>query len=161
MQAPNLHLNNCSVARVFELIGEWWSMLLILELFSGSTQQSEFKNNLGISSSILSNRLNKLMKHDLVERFPLDSSDNRFGYRLTDKGRALLPAFVALHQWGNQWLEWPDGPALRIIEYASQKDIPPLRLRNEQGEMLFGGDIRLVADTGADALMASRFANRR
>ena len=134
-------------------------MMIILEMFFGTCRFDEFQAQLGISRSILTNRLNKLTKHGLVRKQALSSEAKRQGYFLTDKGRDLLPALVALHQWGNQWLEWPNGQPLHILDYEHGEEVPPVRIRNKHGDMLLSGDLRLVPGDGADAALKARFLN--
>lgn len=151
---------NCAVARSLDIVGEWWSMMIILELFCGTNRFDEFQQNLGISRSILTNRLAKLLKHDLVKKLPLNKEGKRQGYFLTDKGRALLPAVVALHQWGNQWLDWPGGKPLHIVDDATRQEVPPLRLRSVEDELLQASDIRIRAGDGADDKIKARFGTQ-
>ena len=61
---------NCSIARALEAVGEWWSMLILREAFMGSRRFSDFQRNLGIARNILSARLSKLTRHDILRRVP-------------------------------------------------------------------------------------------
>lgn len=157
MTKLSFETRNCAVARSLDIVGEWWSMMIILDMFAGSCRFDEFQQRLGISRSVLTNRLNKLVKHNLIAKKPLNATAKRQGYFLTDKGRELLPALVALHQWGNQWLDWPKGQPLYIVERESGKELPPVRLHNEDGHILMGGDLTLVAGEGADKSLNDRF----
>lgn len=161
MSKLSLSSRNCAVARSMDVVGEWWSMLIILELFSGSSRFDEFQSNLGISRSILTNRLNKLVKNQVVRKLKLNTESKRQGYFLTDKGRGLLPALVALHQWGNQWLDWEQGQPLYIVDYESKQEVPPIRIRDQNGEMLLGSDLQLVPGEGADEEIIRRFGPTR
>jgi DNA-binding HxlR family transcriptional regulator len=107
---------NCSVARTLAVVGEKWTMLLIREAFYGVRRFVDFQANLGIARNLLSTRLSTLVDHDILcrEAYREPGSRPRQEYRLTDKGRALFPALVALMQWGDTYLADPAGPAVVI-----------------------------------------------
>ena len=50
---------NCSVAQTLEVVGEWWTMLIIRDAFLGVTRFDRFHERLGISRNILTDRLRK------------------------------------------------------------------------------------------------------
>ena len=90
---------NCSLARTLEVVGDWWTLLIVRDAFLGVRRFGDFQKSLGIAKNILAMRLERLR-----QRHP---GARRIGkapvYQLTDKGRALLPAMVALMQWGDKW----------------------------------------------------------
>src|SRR5436309_898053 len=94
----------CSIARALELVGERWTLLIVRDaLFAGVTRYSEFQENLGIATNVLKARLDGLVAGGIMERRPSDGQADLFEYVLTDKGRALAPALVALTEWGDRW----------------------------------------------------------
>ena len=48
---------DCSVAQCLEVVGEWWSMLIIRDAFLGVRRFDDFQTRLGISRNILNVRL--------------------------------------------------------------------------------------------------------
>ena len=72
----------------------------------------DFTERTGLSEPITSARLRELVGAGLLRREPYQDpgARTRRGYRLTDQGAELLPALVALMQWGDRWLQ-PDGRA--------------------------------------------------
>jgi DNA-binding HxlR family transcriptional regulator len=94
----------CPIAQSLEVIGEWWSLLIIRDAFFGVTRFDEFQENLGIARNILTNRLDTLVAAGVMERRPYDEGRERYDYVLTDKGRALWPVLVTLRQWGDRWM---------------------------------------------------------
>ena len=52
---------DCSVAQCLEVVGEWWSMLIVRDAFLGVTRFDDFQRRLGISRNILNERLNTLV----------------------------------------------------------------------------------------------------
>jgi DNA-binding HxlR family transcriptional regulator len=103
---------NCSIARTLELVGERWSLLIVRDaLFAGSTRFTEFQRSLGIATNILQKRLDSFTEAGLMRQQKYSDQSELHEYVLTDKGRALAPALIALTQWGDEWAA-PDGPPI-------------------------------------------------
>jgi len=92
---------DCSVAQCLEVVGEWWSMLVVRDAFLGVTRFDAFQERLGISRNILQQRLARLVDAGVLRREPYCEHPRRYDYRLTDKGRDLWPVLTAMRQWGD------------------------------------------------------------
>jgi DNA-binding HxlR family transcriptional regulator len=102
----------CSIARALEVVGERWSLLIIRDaLFAGSTRYSEFQRGLGIATNVLQDRLDGFVDAGLMLRQRVAEQPAAYEYVLTEKGRDLGPALIALTQWGDRWAA-PDGPPI-------------------------------------------------
>ena len=95
---------NCSVARALEVIGEWWTLLILRDAFLGVTRFEEWTERLGIARNMLSTRLDTLIETGVMERKVYDEARDRADYVLTEKGRALWPVLVTIREWGNEWI---------------------------------------------------------
>jgi DNA-binding HxlR family transcriptional regulator len=95
--------NRCSLPAALEAMGERWSFLILRGSFNGLCHFEEFQSELGIARNILANRLSRLVGHGILERRAVAADRRKIEYRLTEKGRALLPTMVALRQWGERW----------------------------------------------------------
>jgi len=104
----------CSVARTLEVIGEWWTMLVIRESFNGVRRFDDFQGRLGIARNVLAARLQRLVDHEVLERRQYQDRPPRWEYRLTEKGRDLYPVLLAMLAWGDRWTAGDDGPPLRL-----------------------------------------------
>ena len=91
----------CPLSATLGLVGEWWTLLILHDAFDGYTRFDEFQANLGISSSLLTSRLKRLVANGLLERRQYQEHPPRHEYVLTDLGRSLRPVIVALAAWGN------------------------------------------------------------
>ena len=60
----------CSVAQCLEVVGEWWSMLVVRDAFLGVTRFDAFQKRLGISRNILQQRLARLVDAGVLRREP-------------------------------------------------------------------------------------------
>ena len=104
---------NCSIARALDVIGEWWTLLVVREAFRGVRRFDGFVERLGIAPNILTARLRRLVEHGILEERPYQERPPRVEYRLTAKGRDLYPTLVALMQWGDRWV-LPGGARVEV-----------------------------------------------
>lgn len=103
----------CSIARALEVIGERWSLLIIRDaVFGGATRYSDFQRRLGVATNILKARLDGFVEAGIMQRHKYSEQPELYEYRLTDKGRALAPALVALTEWGDRWATDGEPPIL-------------------------------------------------
>ncbi len=101
----------CPIARTLEIVGEWWTLLIIRDALMGARRFEEFKTT-GIADNILTSRLKKLVEQGLLERRLYQERPARYEYLLTEKGHALAPIVLALRSWGRQWTEGADSSAI-------------------------------------------------
>ena len=94
----------CSVARTSDLLGDWWTPLVLREIFFGTTRFDDIQRALEIGRNVLTDRLKRLTREGLVERQPYQDRPPRFEYRLTEKGRDFYPVILAIVRWGDRWL---------------------------------------------------------
>ena len=108
---------NCSVAQCLEVVGEWWTMLIVRDVFLGVRRFDALQRRLGISRNVLTQRLDKLVDVGVLRREVYQERPVRHEYRLTEKGRDLWPVLTAMRQWGDRHAA-PDGPRLRVRHRA-------------------------------------------
>ncbi|HWX97778.1 MAG TPA: helix-turn-helix domain-containing protein [Solirubrobacteraceae bacterium] len=101
-----------SVSRTLSLVGERWTMRILGEAFFGVRRYGQLARNLNIPRPTLSLRLRKLVDAGLLDRVPYSSDPERHEYRLTQAGRDLFPAVIALMRWGDTYLAGPEGPPI-------------------------------------------------
>ncbi len=133
---------NCSVARTLEVVGEWWTMLIIREAFFGVRRFDDIQARLGIARNVLATRLQSLIDHGVLDRRPYQQRPERFEYRLTDKGMELYPVLVAMLRWGDRWAMGEDGPPVVLVHKACGKPATPTLTCSECGEELRPHDVR-------------------
>jgi DNA-binding HxlR family transcriptional regulator len=102
----------CSIARALEVVGERWSLIIIRDaLFAGSKRYGDFQRTLGIATNVLKDRLDGFVEAGIMRRHRYSEQPELYEYLLTEKGRDLAPALIALTQWGDKWAA-PDGPPI-------------------------------------------------
>jgi DNA-binding HxlR family transcriptional regulator len=138
----SFELDFCPSARALDVIGDWWSLLLVRDAFEGLTRFSEFQKSLGIARNILTERLRRLIASGILEQAPASDGGARLEYRLTAKGKDLFPVIVALRQFGERHLFGPDEAHSVLLERATGE---PIRLEvRAQGGRSVGPDETLI-----------------
>lgn len=144
MKRTRLEESTCPVARSLDIIGDWWSLLIVREAFDGVTRFSAFQKNLGIARNILSDRLRKLTGEEIMESVPDPNGGAHQEYRLTAKGRDLLPVVVSLRQWGEKHLFAPGETHSRLVDSVSGEDVALLEVRARDGRRLSSDDVVII-----------------
>jgi DNA-binding HxlR family transcriptional regulator len=150
MKRTSFNDMNCSLARTLEVVGEWWTLLIIRDALWGTTRFDDFQRRLGIARNILTVRLQRLEAHGVMARL------HGGGYGLTEKGRALFPAIVALMQWGDDWIHAETGPPILFTDKATGQPLQRVGLRDAKGQDLPPDQIAIRAGPGATARTRAR-----
>ena len=150
---------HCSVAQCLEVVGEWWTMLVVRDAFLGITRFDQFQERLGISRNILNARLTWLVDQGVLDKVLYSQHPPRYEYRLTAKGRDLWPVLTAMRQWGDKHAA-PDGPPLRVVHKACGKVTEAVLTCSQCGERLSARDVRAVRGPGdLDGLVETAVAS--
>jgi DNA-binding HxlR family transcriptional regulator len=134
----------CTVARALSVLSTRSAFLILREAFYGTTRFDDFAERASVSEPVAAARLRELVEQGLLEREPYQEPGQRTRhlYGLTDKGADLLPALVALMQWGDKWLDEDGGPVrLRHRECGERVGA---RLRCEAGHDVELGELQLA-----------------
>jgi len=92
------------------VIGDRWSLLIVRELSLRDCRYTDLRDGLpGIASNLLAERIRRLTNDGLVERHEPDAAEVSVVYRLTARGRELLPALHAIVLWASPMMV--SGPA--------------------------------------------------
>jgi DNA-binding HxlR family transcriptional regulator len=135
--------DGCPVARALEVIGDWWSMLIIRDALLGRRRFGEFQKSLGLAKNILSTRLRMLVDEGILSPVPASDGSAYLEYVLTDKGRGIFPILVALRQWSETYDAHPDQIETIMVDREKGEPIRTLELRAADGRLLKVGDTEL------------------
>jgi DNA-binding HxlR family transcriptional regulator len=114
MRASDLSEEKCSIARPAALLGDRWTLVILRQAFNGIKRFEDFQSTLGISRSLLSERLGRLVDAGVLRREPYkDAVRTRDRYRLTEMGLDLYPVLMALREWGDRYMA-ENGPPIEI-----------------------------------------------
>jgi DNA-binding HxlR family transcriptional regulator len=122
-----------AMERTLDVVGDWWSLLIVRDAIAGTTRFSEFQRSLGIAKNILTARLKSLVAEGVLEIIPTSDGSAHQEYVITDKGRDLLIVLVAMAQWGREYLcETCAVP----VEAKKGRPLKKLELRAQDGRVL-------------------------
>ena len=139
---------HCSVAQCLEVVGEWWSMLIVRDAFLGVRRFGQFQQRLGISRNVLNQRLARLVGAGVLAKAPYSDHPPRYDYRLTGKGRDLWPVLTAMRQWGDRYAA-PDGPPLEVMHRDCGHACGAVMTCSACGKQVGPSDVRAVPGPGA------------
>ena len=135
LHEPLNDMQNCGLPAALEVMGERWSFMILRAAFNGLYHFEEYLGALGIARNILSNRLARLVEHGIMKREPLPDDRRKIEYRLTEKGLDLLPAMLALRQWGEKYgCGVPNNPVL--CDARDGMPIAPIQIHAHDGRLL-------------------------
>ncbi|MFI8260614.1 winged helix-turn-helix transcriptional regulator [Streptomyces sp. NPDC085665] len=95
---------DCAIAQALDVVGDWWTLLIVRDAARGVHRFDAFQRELGVSRKVLAERLKLLVEAGVLTREPYQERPVRHEYRLTPRGRGLLPVLVALQDWGDTWV---------------------------------------------------------
>jgi DNA-binding HxlR family transcriptional regulator len=148
---------NCSIAQALEVLGDWWTLLVVREAFVGTRRFADFEANLDISKNILSARLDHLVEHGVLARVDAGVHGTRYEYELTSMGKDLATLMTALQQWGDRWIYGEGHEPLLILDRRSGRRIPRLRILDNEGRPLAGRDMAVAPGPGASKRTRARY----
>jgi DNA-binding HxlR family transcriptional regulator len=121
MHRLNLAELPCSLARTLQIVGEWWSLLVLRDVCFGWTRFEQIHDHLGIARNILTARLDTLVEHGMVERRLYQQHPDRYDYLPTEKALDFVPALLAIVAWGDRWTAH-DGPPVLFTHLGCGHD---------------------------------------
>lgn len=122
MRHASLAAQPCPVARTLDLVGEWWTLLVVRDALLGARRFDDFKAT-GIADNVLSSRLKKLTEAGILKRRRYQTHPDRYEYVLTEKGYALAPVVLALRSWGKRFTKGADESSVVHGECGGAIDI--------------------------------------
>ena len=136
MKRTRLEESTCPVARSLDIIGDWWSLLIVRDALRGIKRFGEFQKSLGIAKNMLTTRLKLLVDEGILRLQPASDGSAWQEYVLTDKGRALQTVLVALSQWGNEFLFAENECGTVLVDNEQRKPLRKLLLIADDGREL-------------------------
>jgi len=131
----------CSIDKAMAVVGTRSAVLILREAYYGTTRFDDFADRVGITPTVASARLKELVGHGLLEKVPYrePGQRTRFEYRLTDAGEDLLPAVLALMQWGDRHIHADGGP-LELVDSRTGEAIR-VALVADDGQVVAPSDV--------------------
>ncbi len=149
----------CPLSATLGLVGEWWTLLIMHDVFDGFSRFDQFQANLRVSSSMLTSRLKRLVAEGLLERRPYQTNPTRYEYVPTDLGRSLRSVIVALAAWGNARKE-PGQRSMVLIDAETGLEVEPVLVDRTTGRRVDGDGFVFTAGPAASQPFRDRYSDR-
>lgn len=156
MQRKSFGKMQCPIARSLERVGEWWSILILRDALHGLTRFDEFQKSLGIAPSMLTRRLNALVKAGLLERRRYCERPPRDEYLMTERGRDFRLVVLSLLVWGNRHFA-PEGPSVMLINRETGATVDPILADPATGRPIDEPDYALAPGPAADRRVLEKY----
>lgn len=139
----------CPIARATDLIGDWWTPLVMRDAFAGSTRFDQFQKSLDVPRAVLAARLARLCDEGVLDKVEYQDNPVRYEYCLTQKGREFWPVLAAMWRWGEDWL-WPEDeePAVVLKRRDNGAVVHPLVVDEATGEPVVLDTVRMGRNPG-------------
>jgi DNA-binding HxlR family transcriptional regulator len=149
MQRTSFSDMACSLARSLDVVGEWWTPLIVRDVWLGRTRFDVIQENLEVSRKVLADRLETLVREGVLEKRLYHERPARYDYHLTDKGEELMEALLPLLSWGDRWAAREAGPPMLVRHELCGKTVEARVTCSCCGEPLRVGEVFL--EPGPDA----------
>jgi DNA-binding HxlR family transcriptional regulator len=161
MERTSFAQMRCSLARGLDLIGDWWSPLILRDLFLGVMRFDELVEDLGISRNLLTRRLRALVASRIIDRVAYQRRPVRYEYRLTEAGRDLVPVLMALMAWGDRWAAPKEGRPIMFRHRRCGREFTARVTCSECGEALDVDDLIALPGPGGAAKRGTKVVARK
>jgi DNA-binding HxlR family transcriptional regulator len=147
----------CPIALGLETVGDWWTILILRDVFDGFTRFDDIQRSLGISPSMLTRRLKAMVDAGLLTRRRYSEHPPRDEYVPTEAGAAFRPVLLALYTWSEEHIT---GRARKLIavDETTGEEIDPVVVDRRTGRPLDGHTIGFRAGENAGEGLRRRYA---
>jgi DNA-binding HxlR family transcriptional regulator len=86
---------------LFQVLGSRWNLVIIWHLNGQALRFTELQKRMGdVNSKTITKHLRDLESYHLIYRVVYPEVPPRVEYSLTEHGKAFLPVFSAIREWG-------------------------------------------------------------
>ncbi|MDH4574428.1 winged helix-turn-helix transcriptional regulator [Salinicola acroporae] len=150
----------CPVARALTCVGDSWTLLILRDAMQGARRFDEFQRGLGIASSMLTRRLERMVSNELLEKRCYQRHPPRHEYHLTAKGHDLAPVILTLYRWGEQHLPI-EASGFQLVDRRTLDPVEPILYDRCHDRPLSPGDVCLAPGPDANPAVHARVERMR
>ncbi len=152
---------HCSLARSLDVVGDWWTPLIVRDLALGLNRFDELVEDLGISRNLLTKRLADMEANGVIQREQYQDRPPRSKYVLTESGWELVPVLMALSAWGDRWAPHPAGVPVRFRHRDCGRTFTPQVSCSKCGAPVRPVDVIPVPGPGSASAPGTRLVPER
>jgi DNA-binding HxlR family transcriptional regulator len=150
-----------SVTRTLSILGDSWTLLILLNAFRGACRFAQWSGLLGIPRPVLSERLTRLTRAKILTRARYQSNPPRFEYHLTPSGRELWYFTLAIWDWERRWVRPAAGFAFELVHDACGRKVQPRFFCDRCDRPVSASDITRRPGPGAGTMSLPTRRQRR
>lgn len=148
----------CSIARSLDVLGDWWSPLILRECLYGVHRFQDIQQWLKIGRNMLTRRLAVLVEQGLLERKQYQENPPRFEYHLTDKGYDATLILLAMMSFGEKWYFKKNREPIRLYNRETGERVRPVLVDEATGAQI---DPRTLVPAPGPAFPKGQFRKNR
>jgi DNA-binding HxlR family transcriptional regulator len=145
VKRKSLSEDKCPVARGLDIIGDWWTLLIVRDALAGVSRFNDFGRSLGVAKNSLSTRLKALVEHGILDIRPASDGSTYQEYVLTSKGSALAPVLISLAQWGTEHACKPGDTMSLFVDKKRKRQLKTIEMKASDGRVLQSSDIHWLS----------------
>src|SRR5258708_24721118 len=145
VRRKSLSEEKCPIARSLDVIGDWWTLMIVRDALAGVARFNDFQRSLGAAKSSLSTRLKTLVDQGIFEVRPPSHGTAYQEYALTSKGCALAPALIGLAQSGMTPAFNPGDLISPVVDKQTKRLLKKIELKSSDGRVLRTSDIQWLS----------------
>ncbi len=152
MDWKSIDTTHCGIKASTDISGDKWTFLILRDVYFGVTKFKDLQQHIGASSTIIAQRLKKLVEHGLLDKSEYKQQGARVNheYILTEKGYAVSPLLIAMAQFGYDYLVEKDKRLASFIDRNTGESLR-LALVNGNGQAVPQERIQVVINSkGSD-----------
>ena len=161
MQRTSFSDFSCSVARALDVVGEWWTPLILRDVFLGVTRFDAIQKDLSIPRKVLSARLAMLVQNGVLIPTPYRDGRLRNEYHLTERGHDFVTTLIALMNWGDRWIPDPRGRPLLARHDDCGGSVEARLVCTKCGVLVGSDEVHAEPGPGAQARRGTAFVARK
>lgn len=134
MKRKTFEKSPCSIARSLDVIGDWWTPLLVRECLYGLHRFDDFQRWLGIGKNILARRLAQLVAQGVLEKRRYQENPIRHSYHLTEKGVDAARILLAIMPFGEKWSFERGREPIQLFDRKTGRRVRPVVVDRDSGQ---------------------------
>jgi DNA-binding HxlR family transcriptional regulator len=156
LPGPKARIPDCPLARTVEVVGHWWTLEILHEVFNGHTRFESIRRNLETPADVLLDRIGDLTAKGLLESAADAANPEGREYRLTALGRSLRPLLQVFAAWGNHRLA-PEDRSVILVDAETGIEVDPVVVDRRTGLRIDTEDIVFARGPKASEMVVARY----
>lgn len=153
-------VKTCSIWRALEVIGDAPVLLILESIWMGASRFGKIQQATGLLKALLSDRLKRLIKTDILTKRAVPGLAKTTEYALTSKGVGLFSTVLMLYWWERKWGDAPARKNLLVRHETCGNILEPQTVCGSCGQWFDLADVDWKSGPGV-GWMSPSYSRRR